>query len=373
MSNSQTGTSPSHSLWSTELRAFMPLFILVPSFIIIAEIVVAQFTDRPSAMISGYANLNSLVNAHFLPYLIHRVGAFFILTFMVGSFWLLVRRFFGPAEQAPLHTQVVEALKLLIEPDRLIRLGLFILVFVPFMTAFVSFKAVIPFIDPFSWDATFTQWDRFLHGGVDPWRITWAIFGSPLGTAFVDWVYGTWFVVVFSAPFACLYFDPDPARRMRFVMTHALLWILLGSFMAAALASAGPCYYEAIHGHDGGFSPLMERLYALHEVKPLTAIILQENLLQAFQGIDGRFEGVSAMPSLHIAQVVLLALLAQTYNRILGITAWVYAGLIFIGSVHLGWHYAVDGYVAAVATVSIWWGLGKVRFSVPEEPSKTTQ
>ena len=26
---------------------------------------------------------------------------------------------------------------------------------------------------------------------------------------------------------------------------------------------------------------------------------------------------------------------------------------------HLGWHYAVDGYVAAGLTLAIWWGVGR--------------
>ncbi|MEG3619735.1 phosphatase PAP2 family protein [Magnetovibrio sp. PR-2] len=355
------------------MREFLPLLILVPSFIVIAEITVQALTDRPSAMLSGYANFNSLVNAHYVPYLIHRVGAFFTLTFMVGSIWLVVRNVFWHNPLDPLSAQVVRALKTLIEPGRIVRLSLFVVLFVPFMTAFVSFKSIIPFIDPFSWDSTFAAWDRTLHGGIDPWRITWAVFGSDTGTAFIDWVYGTWFVVIFSAPFACLYFDPNPERRMRFIVAHALLWIVLGAFLAAALASAGPCYVEAIHDDDFGLAPLMERLYALHAKEPLTAIVLQESLLQAFQGINGQFEGLSAMPSLHVAQVVLLALLAKSYHRVFGLLAWGYAGLIIVGSVHLGWHYALDGYVSALSTIALWWALGKVRFSVPASPSRTTQ
>lgn len=32
--------------------------------------------------------------------------------------------------------------------------------------------------------------------------------------------------------------------------------------------------------------------------------------------------------------------------------------LIFIGSIHLGWHYAVDGLVAFAMMSAIWWAAG---------------
>lgn len=37
-----------------------------------------------------------------------------------------------------------------------------------------------------------------------------------------------------------------------------------------------------------------------------------------------------------------------------------FAILIFAGSVHLGWHYAVDGYASALSTAAIWIGVGRL-------------
>ena len=51
----------------------------------------------------------------------------------------------------------------------------------------------------------------------------------------------------------------------------------------------------------------------------------------------------------------LFALAAWRLNRIAGILASIFAGVIFIGSVHLGWHYAVDGYVGFALALAVWW------------------
>ena len=37
-----------------------------------------------------------------------------------------------------------------------------------------------------------------------------------------------------------------------------------------------------------------------------------------------------------------------------------YTVIMMIGSVHLGWHYALDGYVAIVGVWVIWWSVGRV-------------
>jgi hypothetical protein len=36
-----------------------------------------------------------------------------------------------------------------------------------------------------------------------------------------------------------------------------------------------------------------------------------------------------------------------------------FAVVIFLGSVMLGWHYAIDGYVGAAGVAAIWWWCGR--------------
>jgi hypothetical protein len=59
-----------------------------------------------------------------------------------------------------------------------------------------------------------------------------------------------------------------------------------------------------------------------------------------------------------VAIAVLFALAGWQASRAAGLALTAYALVVLIGSVHLGWHYAVDGYFAAAATVVIWIACG---------------
>jgi hypothetical protein len=65
--------------------------------------------------------------------------------------------------------------------------------------------------------------------------------------------------------------------------------------------------------------------------------------------------GISAAPSMHVTIASLMAMSLFSVNRKLGFIAWIYAAIIEIGSIHLAWHYAVDGYLALLFTSIIWW------------------
>ncbi|MBA3444733.1 MAG: phosphatase PAP2 family protein [Gemmatimonadales bacterium] len=58
---------------------------------------------------------------------------------------------------------------------------------------------------------------------------------------------------------------------------------------------------------------------------------------------------------MHVAATVIMALGSWERSRWLGMVGWLYVLVILVGSVHLNWHYAIDGYVAILGTLAIWW------------------
>jgi len=64
--------------------------------------------------------------------------------------------------------------------------------------------------------------------------------------------------------------------------------------------------------------------------------------------------GISAMPSMHVATTAWVALSLSALSPKLRGPAWAYWLAIFIGSFVLGWHYFLDGVVATVGAVGCW-------------------
>ena len=103
-----------------------------------------------------------------------------------------------------------------------------------------------------------------------------------------------------------------------------------------------------------------------HEIQalngePLMALHNQAYLIQAHGGdrllVGG---GISAMPSVHNGLAFLFALSAWQVSRPLGFLFGAYAALIWIGSIHLGWHYGLDGLAAVALTFGIWCVCGRI-------------
>jgi hypothetical protein len=146
--------------------------------------------------------------------------------------------------------------------------------------------------------------------------------------------------------------------RQRALLAFLLMWIVAGTALAALGASAGPCYYGEV---VAGLNPYADLLAALDSTsgQVLWARANQYNIWNAYQtGIWYPVAGISAMPSMHVGMAVLWALVAWGRSRRLGFVLACYALVIQIGSVLLGWHYAVDGYVAALVAVALWKAAG---------------
>ena len=106
------------------------------------------------------------------------------------------------------------------------------------------------------------------------------------------------------------------------------------------------------------FAGLHAYLTDVATIHPLSSSLTKEYLWQAYTGQHNLPGGISAMPSMHNAQVALFVAFAYSLDRRFGHAMLVYAVLIFVGSIHLGWHYAVDGIVGIAAALAVWWVCG---------------
>jgi membrane-associated phospholipid phosphatase len=57
---------------------------------------------------------------------------------------------------------------------------------------------------------------------------------------------------------------------------------------------------------------------------------------------------------MHVANAVLFALYAGRRWPSASAFFWLFAIVIMVGSVVLGWHYAVDGYAGGLISIAVW-------------------
>ncbi|MDH3297058.1 MAG: phosphatase PAP2 family protein [Gemmatimonadota bacterium] len=219
---------------------------------------------------------------------------------------------------------------------------------------FVRFKVAIPEVKPFSLDVLFMHIDRIVHFGVHPWIALQPLLGDPVVTQFIDLVYYVWFPAVWITFIWQALHGSHDRLRSQYLLSFGLCWVLLGTVAATLLSSAGPIFFAEVTQATDPYEPLMAYLRSVNAETPLGTFRVREMLWNAYVGLPSDGAGISAMPSLHISMVVLMMLLGFQVRRTLGIAFSVFAVLIFVGSIHLAWHYAIDAYVSVAGTILIW-------------------
>lgn len=161
-------------------------------------------------------------------------------------------------------------------------------------------------------------------------------------------IYG-WFGVLWLGVIWQAVHGREPVRS-QFLMTLALVWILLGTGMAMTMSSAGPVYFGRVTGVVDPHEPLMAYLRMVDGETSLHAIAIQESLWTSYT----EWGGITAMPSLHLAIITAVILAGIRTHRWLALGLVPFGIMILVGSVHLGWHYAIDSYVGIGATLLLW-------------------
>lgn len=274
----------------------------------------------------------------------------FLLVMMA---WHFLRMALVIRPRRPTRRFLADARHFCLDPDRL-AIGLVAF----FCTAVVLgcfgyLKDLIPLLNPFSWDPAFAAWDRWLHGGRDAYEYLLPLFGSPRATTALNAVYHFWYFLLFFTVYAACLDRDNPIRRNTFLISFALIWMLGGVALATGFSSVGPVYYDAF-GYGTDYLPLTDLLHRNAESSPVWALGVHEMLLENYHDGTGA-KGISAMPSMHVTSSVLLAIYGFAWRRWAGWLLTAFAVLIQLGSVHLAWHYAIDGYVGAGLALLCWW------------------
>ncbi|MEL7254817.1 MAG: phosphatase PAP2 family protein [Pseudomonadota bacterium] len=272
--------------------------------------------------------------------------------------FMVVHRFFYMAlfirPKSPTRQFIADVRTYCLDPDRLITAAVTFLATMTIVGSFVFLKDFIPVIHPFSWDPAFAAWDKALHGGQHAYELTLPLLATPLATTILNAAYHFWFFLLFFVVYLVCLDKDNPVRRNTFLISFALTWIIGGSVLATVFSSVGPVYYSAF-GYGDDYEPLLALLRANNEVLPVWALGVHDMLLNGYLTGEGS-KGISAMPSMHVTTAVLLAFYGFAWRRWAGWLLVIFAIMIQLGSVHLAWHYAIDGYFGAVIAAGCWFG-----------------
>lgn len=229
-----------------------------------------------------------------------------------------------------------------------------------FLYFFMEIKSNIPLVAPFSWDLYLYKLDKAIHFGIDPWQIVHPFFQmNDYLLLILNVNYHIWFLFMWLCFSVYAFSSSFTVNRTRFLLAVFLTWPIGGSLLAIIFSSAGPAFFSDIGLTPDPYAPLMQHLTEVNKTLPITAIDLQRMLWDNYAFQNNNL-GISAMPSMHNALALLVALGAWRLNRTAGFFMYIHVFLVYIGSFYLGWHYAIDAYLGWAVTLAMWWISGPI-------------
>lgn len=214
------------------------------------------------------------------------------------------------------------------------------------VATFIPVKGALHFAVPYFADPFFADVDLWLHG-TDPWRLTHDWFRD-FPNALSELVYvKAWFAgSIFFPVYLCL-LDGDERRVADYLKVHVLIWVGLGNVAALAGMSVGPVFYDALVG--GARFADLHVVFVQNGIADGMTGSMHDMLWQTYNsGVVTNGPAISAFPSVHVAAATMIWLyLAERVPKLWPVSLIMILTYQML-SVHLGWHYAVDGYFSII-------------------------
>ena len=302
-------------------------------------------------------NIGLVFDFRYAPVFVLALVQFLALYAIFRGFWLFFKKLdkeiFGPVWRKELRHEYAS-------PQRILDLLHVFIALQLMLSVHAIIKQAIFLINPRLYDEWLEAVDVVLHAGYNPAFLAREYFSAPWLGAFIDSSYLFWYQTQLPC-FAIFILTRNRKLFESFFLAYFGLW-LIGGLLALLIPSWGPIYYRP---------ELFSGLHKPH-ADVLQAKLWTDNLLflqnpSLFKAQS--FEGIAAFPSLHVGVVALFSFFLFRVHWGFGMLMGAYALLVQLGSVVLGWHYAIDGYFSALLAVI----LGRIAMTAVLRPNASNQ
>lgn len=227
------------------------------------------------------------------------------------------------------------------------------------MITFMYSKPLLNHLVPFWADPLLAQIDHYLFLGNDPSSLLGWL--NSMGTAL--FYHRAWFALMVMTLLMVLS-KPPSVEKSSILISYFVLWSVAGPVIHLLLPAAGPVFYQNL-GYGDRFAGI---------AVPEEMARMSNYLWTVYSG--SRFapgSGISAMPSMHIATTAWMVIAVHVLARPWAPAMAAVGSLIFLLSVSLGWHYAVDGIVGGAAAAACYLAALRIYASAKARNERETE
>jgi hypothetical protein len=206
------------------------------------------------------------------------------------------------------------------------------------MLFFMWIKPELNAVAPFWADQLFADIDRAIFGR-DPW-----LFFQGMELSFHAWAYSFFWMLAIAGTLLWLFAQRPSKGRATSIISYFAIWSLFGPIGQLLGSAAGPVFYQRVG--------LGDRFAGLAENIPYVTNVVSGYLWDMHVSRQPAVgAGISAMPSLHIATAFWIYLVFRECRSIMAPFAALFCVYMFVLSIALGWHYAIDGIAGAAGAL----------------------